>query len=121
MYDNNYLAHYGIKGQRWGVRRFQNSDGSLTKVGKEKYNTKENFEKTRSKNKKIGVATTIAAALTIDHLLSKRSGRLNMLDIGEAFVLTGVDAALKGVVKSMDTNTFVRGQQFVAGIVEKAL
>jgi|LGOV01.1.fsa_nt_gb hypothetical protein len=34
MYDNNYLSHFGIKGQRWGVRRFQNSDGSLNAAGK---------------------------------------------------------------------------------------
>lgn len=32
-----YLEHYGIKGQRWGVRRFQNPDGSLTAAGKEHY------------------------------------------------------------------------------------
>lgn len=31
-----YLAHHGIKGQRWGVRRFQNSDGSLTAAGKKR-------------------------------------------------------------------------------------
>ena len=30
------LAHHGIKGQRWGVRRYQNKDGSLTKAGKER-------------------------------------------------------------------------------------
>lgn len=29
-----YLQHYGIKGQRWGIRRFQNEDGSLTDAGK---------------------------------------------------------------------------------------
>jgi hypothetical protein len=32
-----FLAHHGIKGQRWGVRRFQNKDGSLTKAGVERY------------------------------------------------------------------------------------
>lgn len=31
------LAHYGIKGQRWGVRRFQDESGSLTAAGKERY------------------------------------------------------------------------------------
>lgn len=31
-----YLAHHGIKGQKWGVRRFQNPDGSLTDAGKRK-------------------------------------------------------------------------------------
>lgn len=33
-----FIAHHGIKGQKWGVRRFQNEDGSLTKAGKERYN-----------------------------------------------------------------------------------
>lgn len=33
----NYLAHHGIKGQKWGVRRFQNLDGSLTPAGKKRY------------------------------------------------------------------------------------
>ena len=33
----NYLAHHGIKGQKWGVRRFQNEDGSLTSDGQKRY------------------------------------------------------------------------------------
>ncbi len=32
-----YLAHHGIKGQKWGIRRFQNPDGSLTKEGRIRY------------------------------------------------------------------------------------
>lgn len=31
------LYHHGIKGQRWGVRRFQNKDGSYTAAGKKRY------------------------------------------------------------------------------------
>lgn len=31
------LAHHGIKGQKWGIRRFQNLDGSLTPRGKKRY------------------------------------------------------------------------------------
>lgn len=35
---NQYeLCHYGIKGQKWGVRRFQNKDGTLTNAGKRRY------------------------------------------------------------------------------------
>ncbi len=33
----NELQHHGIKGQRWGIRRYQNSDGSLTDEGKKRY------------------------------------------------------------------------------------
>ena len=33
----NYLAHYGIKGMKWGVRRYRNADGTLTATGKSRY------------------------------------------------------------------------------------
>ena len=35
--DEYVIQHHGIKGQRWGVRRFQNADGSLTAAGKQRY------------------------------------------------------------------------------------
>lgn len=33
----NELYHHGIKGQKWGVRRYQNPDGTLTEAGKKRY------------------------------------------------------------------------------------
>lgn len=39
------LYHHGIKGQKWGVRRFQNPDGSLTAEGKRRYGSVENFNR----------------------------------------------------------------------------
>lgn len=33
----NELYHHGIKGQKWGIRRYQNEDGSLTAAGKKRY------------------------------------------------------------------------------------
>lgn len=35
--QDDYLSHFGILGMKWGVRRFQNKDGSLTKEGQERY------------------------------------------------------------------------------------
>lgn len=38
-YNYDYLEHHGIMGQKWGIRRFQNADGSLTAAGKERYSS----------------------------------------------------------------------------------
>ena len=58
---SDYIYHHGIIGQKWGVRRFQNSDGSLTSAGKERYGqkvsdtvkkvTEKRFEKQQQKAK----------------------------------------------------------------------
>ena len=37
----SYLIHYGVQGQKWGNRRYQNEDGSLTPEGREHYGIKE--------------------------------------------------------------------------------
>lgn len=37
--DNLELYHHGVKGQKWGVRRYQNADETLTAAGKKKKDT----------------------------------------------------------------------------------
>lgn len=54
--NDNTLCHYGTKGQKWGVRNYQNEDGSLTEEGRKRYKDrvrsttefKENTSKTYS-------------------------------------------------------------------------
>ena len=48
----NELKHHGIKGQRWGIRRFQNKDGSLTPAGKKRYDEPNIGRKTRESKTK---------------------------------------------------------------------
>lgn len=35
--EKSSLQHHGVRGQKWGVRRYQNSDGTLTEAGKKRY------------------------------------------------------------------------------------
>ena len=50
---NNELVHYGIKGQKWGVRRYQKSDGSLTPEGEKRYGAKEELQSLRENKKQV--------------------------------------------------------------------
>lgn len=37
VYCSDELQHWGVKGMRWGIRRYQNRDGTLTEAGKKRY------------------------------------------------------------------------------------
>ena len=47
--DNNELAHWGIMGMKWGIRRYQNKDGSLTPAGKKRRDKLESELKSRER------------------------------------------------------------------------
>lgn len=46
--DDKTLVHWGIKGMKWGVRRYQNSDGSLTPAGKKRYSDSDQQDSAKS-------------------------------------------------------------------------
>ena len=49
--DNIELYHWGVQGMKWGVRRYQNKDGSLTKAGKKRYDKE--LAKTKAELKSV--------------------------------------------------------------------
>jgi len=67
--NNDFIAHHGVKGQRWGVRRYQNPDGTLTAKGKKKYPLAKKVAK-----KAIFFTLGTAGSLALSVALSKYVG-----------------------------------------------
>ena len=62
LIKNNVLEHSGIKGQKWGIRRFQNEDGSLTEEGKKRYGTPETYRAVAKEASSLEEATKGASS-----------------------------------------------------------
>lgn len=63
MTHSNSLCHHGIKGMKWGVRRYQKKDGSLTAAGKKRYSDGDQNESRSDTGKKIVKGLAVGAAV----------------------------------------------------------
>ena len=69
------LRHHGIKGMKWGIRRFQNEDGSLTNAGRKRYaDDGDTAERRKSVAKKVAIGTAAVAGVVLTAYLVKRHG-----------------------------------------------
>ena len=69
---NDELYHHGIKGQRWGIRRFQNEDGSLTSEGKTRYGSAADYATPTPKEQKAYYKNVSKAFQTEGSIKTKR-------------------------------------------------
>lgn len=74
----NYICHHGIKGQKWGIRRYQNEDGTLTAAGKKKKakEDKKAQKAARKSEKKERASASKNRRQLSDEELSRRVKRL---------------------------------------------
>lgn len=74
---SDLLCHFGIKGMKWGIRRFQNKNGSLTAAGKKRYQKGE-----QSSDEKTSPSSSSSRSKSISELsdteLRTRINRLNL-------------------------------------------
>ena len=104
MWEYNYtneLYHYGIRGMKWGVRRYQNKDGSYTNTGKKRRSQDpETIQKRKATAKKVAIGLaavgTVAAAAA---LYGKNSDAINKMiaSVGKKTV-SGIKTASKKTI-----------------------
>lgn len=85
MNDYYELYHHGVKGMKWGVRRYQNKDGSLTPAGKKRYDESSDKPKQKmSTKKKVAIGAAVVAgtlAVAGGVYLYKKKSYLRSIDL----------------------------------------
>lgn len=71
------IVHSGVKGMKWGVRRYQNPDGSLTPEGRKRYGSYSGAKRTKSNNK-IKKSSKNSVKNMTDEELRSRIARLQL-------------------------------------------
>ena len=93
-YSAGDLYHFGIKGQKWGIRRFQNPDGTLTPEGKARYGTSENFENAMAyKEAKKFVRNNVASTAFNTAIVAASKGRMGKAGLAISAASTAIGAA----------------------------
>lgn len=117
------LSHAGVKGMRWGVRRYQNADGSLTEAGKKRYSSakRDVMDKARSDAYDKAVKTHLVKNPG-DAAGAKAAGR-QASKAATATTKVDQDKLLKDMVKKdLDsTNTILRETSNATGTASRAI
>lgn len=115
-YDYDELQHHGTKGMKWGVRRYQNKDGSLTAAGRVRYGA----AKVGEAAKKVGsyVKAKRAEKVRKERAKITSSRKLTDDELRERITRLQLEKNYQDLLK--DTAGITKGQKFVGSILESS-
>lgn len=102
------LSHHGIKGMRWGVRRYRNKDGSLTPAGKKRYDSMSDDAKTASdiRTKKVSQMSNAELKKLNERVrLEQEYSRLNPNTIQKGWKFVTATAGIMGTSLALYNNS----------------
>lgn len=104
---NNELYHHGIKGQKWGIRRFQNKDGTLTAKGRKHYDDSDESQNARPKSgiskETVMRGAAVAGAVALGAVLISNPSARNVLSKYGATAVKSIGrAAGTGAAKTVN-------------------
>ena len=102
--ENPELKHWGVKGMKWGIRRYQNKDGSLTSNGRKRYQSEDSKKTEQIKKKKISEMSNQELKDANYRLnLEKNYKELTRQKIIKSFIRSaGTIVALEGAAKTYE-------------------
>lgn len=118
------LYHWGVPGMKWGVRRYQNKDGSLTKAGRKRQSMSQDArEADVLKRKKVSEMTNSELRkLNERRNLERNYRQLNPSTITKGIAIAGTTAAALGTIVNLQRNgadIIKLGKSVVNGISKK--